>query len=116
AAARRALPGAELHAAHRARGGARRAGVPPAGPLAEDRAVTPTHGRWLRAAITAVGVAALVACPAGGGDGGRATLIVFAYYAALAQMWNLLAGYAGLVTFGQQLFIGLGGYTLAVGA
>jgi branched-chain amino acid transport system permease protein len=41
---------------------------------------------------------------------------VFAYYAGLAQMWNLLAGYAGLVTFGQQLFIGVGGYTLAVGA
>ncbi|TMQ11266.1 MAG: branched-chain amino acid ABC transporter permease [Deltaproteobacteria bacterium] len=50
-----------------------------------------------------------------GGGGIRDTLILFAYYAALAQMWNLLAGYAGLVTFGQQLFLGLGGYTLAVG-
>jgi ABC-type branched-subunit amino acid transport system permease subunit len=58
----------------------------------------------------------LVAYLAWGSDGTRATLIVFAYYAALAQMWNLLAGYAGLVTFGQQLFIGLGGYTFAVGA
>ena len=29
---------------------------------------------------------------------------------ALAQMWNLLAGYAGLVSVGQQAFVGLGGY------
>jgi branched-chain amino acid transport system permease protein len=31
---------------------------------------------------------------------------------ALAQYWNLLAGYAGLVSIGQQAFIGLGAYTL----
>jgi branched-chain amino acid transport system permease protein len=29
-------------------------------------------------------------------------------------MWNLLAGYSGMVSLGQQMFIGLGGYTLAV--
>jgi branched-chain amino acid transport system permease protein len=29
-----------------------------------------------------------------------------------AVMWNLLAGYAGLVSVGQQAFIGLGGYAL----
>jgi branched-chain amino acid transport system permease protein len=70
---------------------------------------------WIRAAACAVLVVALVACPVWGGDAARSTLVVFAYYAALAQMWNLLAGYAGLVTFGQQLFIGVGGYTVAVG-
>lgn len=36
---------------------------------------------------------------------------VFAYV-ALASLWNLLAGYAGLVSVGQQAFVGLGGYTL----
>lgn len=30
----------------------------------------------------------------------------------LAQMWNLLAGYAGLVSVGQQAFVGLGGYAM----
>ena len=74
------------------------------------------RGPRIRAAIIAAALAILVSCPVWGGDGARTTLIVFAYYAALAQMWNLLAGYAGLVTFGQQLFIGLGGYSLAVGA
>ena len=29
-----------------------------------------------------------------------------AYYLALAQLWNLLAGYAGLVSVGQQAFVG----------
>ena len=28
----------------------------------------------------------------------------------MAQMWNLLAGYAGLVSMGQQVFVGLGAY------
>ena len=31
---------------------------------------------------------------------------------ALAQYWNLLAGYAGLVSVGQQAFVGLGAYAL----
>jgi branched-chain amino acid transport system permease protein len=29
-------------------------------------------------------------------------------------MWNLLAGYAGLVSIGQQAYVGLGGYALIV--
>lgn len=31
---------------------------------------------------------------------------------ALAQMWNLLAGYTGLLSLGHQLFVGAGAYTL----
>jgi branched-chain amino acid transport system permease protein len=30
----------------------------------------------------------------------------------MAQMWNLAAGYAGQVSFGQQLFVGAGAYAL----
>ena len=74
-----------------------------------------THGRAVRLALAAGILVALVACPLWGGPGARSLLILFAYSAALAQMWNLLAGYAGLVTFGQQIFVGLGGFTLAVG-
>ena len=33
-------------------------------------------------------------------------------YLALASLWNLLAGYTGLVSVGQQAFVGLGGYSL----
>lgn len=35
-------------------------------------------------------------------------------YIAVAQMWNLLAGYAGLVSVGQQAFMGVAGYTMFV--
>jgi branched-chain amino acid transport system permease protein len=40
--------------------------------------------------------------------------LLFFLYVAMAQAWNLLAGYSGLVSLGQQSFIGLGGYTVAV--
>jgi branched-chain amino acid transport system permease protein len=33
-------------------------------------------------------------------------------YIAVAQMWNLLAGYGGLVSVGQQTFIGVSAYTM----
>ncbi len=33
-------------------------------------------------------------------------------YLAMAELWNLLAGYAGLLCMGQQMFIGLGTYCL----
>ena len=39
--------------------------------------------------------------------------MIFVFYMlALAQCWNLLAGYAGLISVGQQAFVGLGGYLL----
>ena len=55
---------------------------------------------------------ALVAAPAWGD---RLTLRLLAEvftFVALASLWNLLAGYAGLVSVGQQAFVGLGGYIL----
>jgi branched-chain amino acid transport system permease protein len=33
-------------------------------------------------------------------------------YLALASLWNLMAGYAGLVSVGQQAYVGFGGYML----
>jgi branched-chain amino acid transport system permease protein len=36
---------------------------------------------------------------------------VFAYL-ALASLWNLLAGFAGLISIGQQAYVGLGAYSL----
>ncbi len=35
-------------------------------------------------------------------------------FATLGHAWNLMAGYAGLLTFGQQVFIGLGGFAEAL--
>jgi len=40
------------------------------------------------------------------------TLITLFGLVALAQMWNLLGGFAGLISVGQQAYIGIGGYGL----
>ena len=42
------------------------------------------------------------------------SVIELSCYLVLAQMWNLMAGYAGLVSIGQQTFIGVAGYALFV--
>jgi branched-chain amino acid transport system permease protein len=41
-------------------------------------------------------------------------VVQFACLLAIAQMWNLLAGYGGLISIGQQAYIGLGGYGFVV--
>jgi len=40
------------------------------------------------------------------------TLISFLTLLAFAEMWNLLGGYAGMVSVGQQAYIGIGAYAL----
>src|SRR5216110_1615920 len=38
--------------------------------------------------------------------------VEIACYFIFAMMWNLLAGYGGMVSIGQQAFFGLGGYVM----
>jgi branched-chain amino acid transport system permease protein len=57
-------------------------------------------------------LALFVALPAFAGRALIEDLIFVFYMLALAQYWNLLAGYAGLISVGQQAFVGLGGYML----
>lgn len=61
-------------------------------------------------------LAVLVSLPYWAGRADMRLVMEICYFLALAQMWNLLAGYAGLVSIGQQAFVGLGGYALFVGA
>ena len=56
----------------------------------------------------------LIAMPWWAGRADLRTMTEFLYVLALAQMWNLLAGYGGLVSVGQQGFIGIGAYALVV--
>jgi len=64
--------------------------------------------------VSAVGfgvvLVALATLPFWGGPGDMRLVAEMSYYLALAQLWNLLAGYAGLVSVGQQAFVGLGAY------
>jgi branched-chain amino acid transport system permease protein len=64
-------------------------------------------------AMAAVGlVAALVVLPAFADRRLVQDLFFVLTMLVLAQSWNLLAGYAGLLSVGQQAFVGLGGYAL----
>jgi branched-chain amino acid transport system permease protein len=64
-------------------------------------------------ALCGIGLlAVLILLPFFAGRGLVQDLIFVFYMLALAQLWNLLAGYAGLVSVGQQAFVGLGGYML----
>jgi len=73
--------------------------------------VTAVRGRTMWS-IAVVGVLALVAGPWVLGEGALRFLSEVMLMLAMAQMWNLLAGYAGLVSMGQQVFVGLGAYCL----
>ena len=62
--------------------------------------------------VAAVGLLVLAAAP---WWAGRAELRLFGeiyLYLSLAVLWNLMAGYAGLVSVGQQAYVGFGGYML----
>jgi branched-chain amino acid transport system permease protein len=71
-----------------------------------------TKASRIFAFIALAGLAALVAMPWWGDAGNMRLVGEMAYYLALAQLWNLLAGYAGLPSVGQQAYVGLGGYAL----
>jgi branched-chain amino acid transport system permease protein len=64
----------------------------------------------LGVAIAVVAIAASV--PLWSSPGTMRTLVSFLTLLALAQMWNLLAGYAGLLSVGQQAYVGIGAYAL----
>lgn len=69
-----------------------------------------TRASRIFALLAVPGLVALIALPWWGSAGTMRLVAEMAYYLALAQLWNLLAGYAGLVSVGQQAFVGLGGY------
>ena len=59
-----------------------------------------------------IAIAVLVSVPWWATVAVSRTMVTFFTLLALAQMWNLLAGYAGLVSIGQQAYLGLGAYGL----
>jgi branched-chain amino acid transport system permease protein len=71
-----------------------------------------TRANRIGAAIGAIAFVTLAAAPFWGGRDDLQLLSEIYAYVALASLWNLLAGYAGLVSVGQQAYVGLGAYTL----
>ena len=65
-----------------------------------------TRSSHVGSAVFALALIALAAAPAWGGRDDLRLLSEIYAYVALASLWNLLAGYAGLVSVGQQAFVG----------
>jgi len=70
------------------------------------------RGNAVRLALLTVVLALLLSAPFWLGRAELRLIVEMACFLALAQMWNLLAGYAGLISVGQQAYVGLGGYAL----
>ncbi|MBB4104992.1 branched-chain amino acid ABC transporter permease [Allorhizobium borbori] len=64
------------------------------------------------AIVALIALAFLVAAPWLTGRANIRLLGEMFSFLALASLWNLLAGYCGLVSVGQQAFVGFGGYML----
>ena len=71
-----------------------------------------THSPLLTMVGAGILIVVLTAAPWIFPAGFVSVLINFFVLLIMATMWNLLAGYAGMVSIGQQAFVGLGGYTV----
>jgi len=71
-----------------------------------------TRSSQVGLALASLAVVVLALAPYWGGREHLRLLAEIYAYVALASLWNLLAGYAGLVSVGQQAYVGLGGYAL----
>lgn len=81
------------------------------------RVAKSTRASTVAVGLMAVVVFALVAAPAMVSRSLLQDLFFLLTMISLAQCWNLLAGYGGLISIGQQAFVGLGayaGYALAI--
>jgi len=76
------------------------------------RVETRTKASTIAAVAGVIMLAVALALPAFAGRGVIQDLFFILTMLTLAQFWNLLAGYGGLVSVGQQAFVGLGGYAM----
>jgi branched-chain amino acid transport system permease protein len=72
----------------------------------------PTPASRVAAILGAILIIVLLALPFFAGRGTIQDMFFILTMLVLAQFWNLLAGYGGLVSIGQQAFVGMGAYAL----
>jgi branched-chain amino acid transport system permease protein len=63
--------------------------------------------------LLAVLVAVLIAAPAFASDYLLSVLILILYFAYTGQAWNVMMGFAGQLSLGHALYVGVGAYTTA---
>ena len=69
----------------------------------------PRRGLLLLGAVLLV----LIAAPLFAGDYLLTVLILILYFAYIGQSWNIMMGFAGQLSLGHALYVGLGAYTAA---
>ncbi len=72
---------------------------------------------WSGRILLAILLIVLLAFPWLAGEQGRfytVLLMTVFIFATLGHAWNLLAGYSGLLSFGLQVYVGLGGFTIGM--
>lgn len=71
-----------------------------------------TTASKIAAVVGAMVLVVLFTAPWWAGRGDLRLMGELLLYLSLASLWNLMAGYAGLVSVGQQAYVGFGGYML----
>ena len=78
------------------------------------RKTTRVFGGW-PLLITCIAIVALLVVIGFVGENNiRRILIRMFLYCAMAVVWNLMSGYTGMTSLGQQAFVGIAGYSMAV--
>lgn len=77
-----------------------------------DRITRTTPAAKLAMVLGGIALLLLIAAPWWAGRADMRLLGEIYLYLSLAVLWNLMAGYAGLVSVGQQAYVGFGGYLL----
>ncbi|MDR6423799.1 branched-chain amino acid transport system permease protein [Paraburkholderia phenoliruptrix] len=73
-----------------------------------------TRASRVAVVLATVAVAAVASAPYWAERDTLHDLTEISSYLVFAMMWNLLAGYGGMVSIGQQAFFGIGGYLMLV--
>lgn len=81
-------------------------------PLPSYRVTRSTPASQAALGLAVVGALALLSVPLWGPPSFMRWAVEVMCFLVLAQMWNLMAGYGGLISVGQQAFVGIGGYSL----
>ena len=71
-----------------------------------------TRNHYILAGVAVLVLVFAIAFPFWSGIPLTRRMVDFFIYLSLAQFWNLLLGYAGIISIGQQGFIGIGSYSL----
>lgn len=79
---------------------------------ADTRVRRATRSSYVTAGVMLVLVAVLAYLPYAAARGTQVQLVGLFSLVVLGTMWNLLAGYGGMVSIGQQAYVGVGAYGL----